>query len=68
MYVNLDDEILDLTKVTKGFLNNALTRYEAMDKGDNRSLEHYESDTKVKEAIKAELKDRARLRFKIIRD
>lgn len=68
MYLTLDNQEFEITKMTKAFLVNALTRYEALCSATNITIEIRNELKITRDEIKAELKARHRLRFNIIKD
>lgn len=68
MYITLDNQQLELTSMTKGFLINALARYEALCHAGNIHFETHRENKATREAIKEEIKRRQRLRFTPIID
>lgn len=66
MYITVEEQEIDITKMTKGFLSNAITRYEALLRdGKDYSIE-YANNKAVYEELLAERKARHRRRFKIL--
>lgn len=66
MYITLDHEEIDVTKMTKGFLTNAITRYEALLRDGKDHTDEYAANKVIYEELKAEAKARHRKRFKIL--
>lgn len=66
MYINIEEEIVDITKMTNGFLSNALTRYKALLRDGQDHTETYANNKAVYEELLAEQKVRHRKRFKIL--
>lgn len=66
MYINVEDQEVDITKMTKGFLSNALTRYKALIRDGQDHTETYAKNKAVYEELLAEEKARHRKRFKVL--
>lgn len=68
MYINLDNQEVDITKMTRGFIKNALERLTALIRAPNISLKEQEHVRLLKKVLEAELVERRKLRFKVIKD
>jgi len=66
MYINVEEQEIDITKMTKGFLSNAIKRYEALLRDGKDYSEEYANNKAVYEELLAEQKARHRKRFKVI--
>lgn len=68
MYINLDNEVIDIITMTKGHIRNALGRYNSLCTSPNIPLETRQHNKLIKAALEAELVERSKLRFKVFKD
>ena len=66
MYITIEEEIVDITKMTNGFLSNALSRYKALLRDGKDYSDEYLNNKVIYEELLAEQKVRHRKRFKIL--
>jgi len=63
MYINLDGKEIDITTMTKAYLTNAITYYEALCRDRRVHFQVLRRRKDIRDNLKAEVLRRQRLRF-----